>query len=172
MKNITDYINESLEGEFLTEGFLQKLKDGISNFIDNPKKYLMRVQDKIKDYKKWYKDHKEYIDTIEKLNNDEDLKKMYRFIRKHHDEFEENWSGCGYDINNKDKKGYKNSHNIIKKYLYPNATFEQCWAVFDLMGAIDRAIYDAGGYSSKSSSSNSSKHDDDSAMWAGICAAI
>lgn len=178
MKNLNEYIVESLEinDELINEGFLQKLKDGISDFVDNPKKYFDKAQVDINNYKDWFKNNKEYIDTIEKLNNEKELKKLYKFMKSNKDEFKDNWSGCGYGIkSDKDKKGYKNSHNIIKKYLYPNASFEQCWAIFDLMKAIDKAVYDAGGYSSKSSGSSSSSKssdNDDTAMWGAIAAAI
>ena len=89
MKHINEYILESIESQ-IDEGFLQKLKDGIENFVDNPKEYIDEIKKKSEGNKYWGSqfingNKEELADELEKLNNDEELKKIYKYFKKSDD---------------------------------------------------------------------------------------
>lgn len=86
MRNLNEFILESIETQ-IDEGFLQKLKDGIENFVDNPKEYIDEIKKKSEGNKYWGSqfingNKEELADELEKLNNDEELKKIYKYFKK------------------------------------------------------------------------------------------
>ena len=88
MKQLQQYINESLDNTIF-EGFLDKLKDAIENVVDDPKKYFTAVEKNLKDMKdQTYfrfmnkKDPEAVAKELDNLNNEEDLKKIYKYVKE------------------------------------------------------------------------------------------
>lgn len=87
MKHFNEFINESLDNTIF-EGFLDKLKDAIENVVDNPKKYIDIAKNQMQDMKdKKYFVYKDKNDIegvakeLDNLNNDEDLKKIFDYVK-------------------------------------------------------------------------------------------
>ena len=92
MKSLKQFINETINkslDEIIFEGFLDKLKNAISDVIDNPQKYIDNVKSQVDELKKTtymrYK-NKENIEAVakelDKLNNDESLKNIYNYVKQ------------------------------------------------------------------------------------------
>lgn len=95
MKNLKTYIIESIKrsnneaiDNFIYEGFLDKLKDAIEKIIDDPQKYFDVVREQFQEMKDskhilylLKKEPEKVAEEMDKLNNDEDLKKIYRYTK-------------------------------------------------------------------------------------------
>lgn len=96
MKKLKDFILESINtfndnstDEFIYEGFLDKLKDAIDNVVDNPKKYFGEVEKNLQKLKETtefrYKkknDPEKIAEELDKLNNNKDLKTIYKHVKE------------------------------------------------------------------------------------------
>jgi hypothetical protein len=95
MKGLKKYIIESIErsnneaiDNFIYEGFLDKLKGAIEKIVDDPQKYFDVVRknfQKMKDsnhiLSTLKKEPEKVAEELDKLNNDEDLKRIYSYTK-------------------------------------------------------------------------------------------
>ena len=171
MKQLQQYINESLDNTIF-EGFLDKLKDAIENVVDNPKKYFKSVENNLKDMKdKTYfrymdkKDPEAVAKELDNLNNEEDLKKIYKYVK----ELMKDKDGEIYrsltDYGSWPDKVLKD----VQDNLYNGCDENKAFAVIQIAYTLFEAIYDQNKKSSSSYSSSSSRSSHQRA--AGIAAA-
>jgi len=135
MKDITKYINESLDNAIF-EGFLDKLKNAIYKVTNNPKKYFKIVNDKLQylkdkeDYNYFKKkDPEEVSKELDNLNNDKDLKDIYLYAKK-------DYKNLSYYENNE----YNYMHFIkdIKEYF--NCDDNKAYAIMQIALVIANEI--------------------------------
>lgn len=97
MKTLKNYIVETIKQNedialdtYINEGFLDKLKDAINTVVDNPKKYFDKAKENIEELKKrgaikntiYMKEPEKVAEEMDKLNNDEDLKAIYKHAKQ------------------------------------------------------------------------------------------
>jgi hypothetical protein len=150
MKTLKNYIIETTKqnedialDNYIYEGFLDKLKDAIENIVDNPKKYFDEVKNnlqKLKDekYVKHFtkkQDPEKVAEELDKLNNDEDLKAIYKHAKEIvNDEYSDLYDSLIV---------YGNGPQKILEYIKKN--FENCdenkaFAILQIMQALALAI--------------------------------
>lgn len=86
MKNIKSYITESINNS-IYEGFLDKLKRGIEDIIDNPKPYIEDFKKNLEKNKEnksikyvFVKDQDAFKKALDEFNDDETLRKIYKWV--------------------------------------------------------------------------------------------
>lgn len=142
------------QNEPINEGFLNTLKTAIKKVVKDPKQYvndnIENIQNNLEEKmlfktKEFYEKNKnEIMEELKKLCNDDDLKKIYDYMKKQFNNFK------------KDEKKYNSKHrlshfdhiwsavrdsedvasrDIIRKNLYKDASDAKCFAVLEIMYA-------------------------------------
>lgn len=150
MRTLKNYIVETIKynedlalDTYINEGFLDKLKDAIDTIVDNPKKYFDEVKDNIEKLKKkgrikntiWLDEPEKVAEEMDKLNNDEDLKAIYKHAKQ--------------IVADKDSELYDSlivynlsSEKIIEyiKKNFDNCDDNKAYAILQIMEALASAI--------------------------------
>lgn len=175
MKNLPEYINESIDNQIF-EGFLDKLKKAIGIVAEDPQKYFDAAKEQMEELKNNESYHyfaKAKLDKekgqelvakeLDDLNNDEDLKAIYQYVKTVLNDSDEGYYTRKKGLTGRDFSGVKELFNDIQKEF--NCNPMRAFAIMQIGNAMALAYQESkksqnksdDSYSSSKSSSKSAK---------------